>query len=193
MLASKFPPSRQMSAISHQLDVTVTFLSNCSRRGGRGRPMTSKCRKSIFVSLRRERLRMTSQWPSHIYREDVLRRASCLHAILVVVLGHGLYYVASGDGFLAQSEMGGISGFLLRNHYPDFTIEVRARHTQLIFTDSRQKMPPKVAKKHEMCLFDRLTAYPPRTIISDVRSRERPYLSLFWRTLCGFMKKFDTR
>ena len=43
--------------------------------------------KSIFVSFRSERLRMTTQWPSHTYREDVLRRAWWLHAILVVVLG----------------------------------------------------------------------------------------------------------
>ena len=41
--------SRQMWAISHQLDVTVTFLSNCSRRGGRGRPVTNA--QSRFSSV----------------------------------------------------------------------------------------------------------------------------------------------
>ena len=45
----------------------------------------SKRRKSIFVSFRSDRLRMTTRWPSHIYREDVLRRAWWLHAILVVL------------------------------------------------------------------------------------------------------------
>ena len=35
---------------------------------------------------------MTAHWPMHIYREDALRRAWWLHAILVVVWGR------SGDG-----------------------------------------------------------------------------------------------
>ena len=60
--------------------------------------------------------------------------------------------IAGSVGTMAQSEMGGISGFLLRNHYPDFTIEVNARHKQLIFSDSRQKMPPKVARNMK-CVF----------------------------------------
>ena len=45
------------------------------------------CRKSIFVSFRNERLRMTTHWPRYIYREDVLRRAWWLHTILVVIWG----------------------------------------------------------------------------------------------------------
>ena len=45
------------------------------------------CRKSIFVSFRNERLRMTTQWPRYIYREEVLRRKWWLHTILVVVWG----------------------------------------------------------------------------------------------------------
>ena len=40
-LYQKALPSCQMWAISHQLDVTVTFLSDCSRRGGRGWPVTN--------------------------------------------------------------------------------------------------------------------------------------------------------
>ena len=30
-------------------------------------------RKSIFVGFRNERLRMTTPWPSHIYKEEILR------------------------------------------------------------------------------------------------------------------------
>ena len=42
--------------------------------------------------------------------------------------GCGLWLVVGGwvAGNLAQFEMGGISGFLLRNRYPDFTIEQQA-------------------------------------------------------------------
>ena len=74
-----------------------------------------------------ERLRMTTQWPSHAYREDVLRRAYWLYIILGVVW----VWIMAGrrwlGGNVAQRfEMGGISGFLLRNRYPDFTIEQQA-------------------------------------------------------------------
>ena len=41
--------NRQRYAISHVRDCVVTFLSDCSRRGGRGRPVT--CAESRFSSV----------------------------------------------------------------------------------------------------------------------------------------------
>ena len=43
--------------------------------------------KSIFVSFRSERLRMTTHWPSNIYGEEILRWEWWLYTILVVVWG----------------------------------------------------------------------------------------------------------
>ena len=54
----------------------------------RSRLTDDMCRKSIFVSFRSGRLRMTTHWPQHIYREDVLRWAWKLHIILVIVWAH---------------------------------------------------------------------------------------------------------
>ena len=65
----------------------------------------NKYRKSIFVSFRSGRLRMTTHWPQHIYREDVLRWAWWLHIILVVVWGMECDRRWLG-GFLAQSSVG---------------------------------------------------------------------------------------
>ena len=45
------------------------------------------CRKSIFVSFRDERLRMTTKKPLHTHREEILRRAWRLHAIFMVEMG----------------------------------------------------------------------------------------------------------
>ena len=45
------------------------------------------CRKSIFVSFRSERLRITTYWPRHIYREDILRQTWWLYAIFMVEMG----------------------------------------------------------------------------------------------------------
>ena len=56
------------------------------------------CRKSIFVSFRNERLRMTTHWPRYIYREEIMRRAWWLNIILVVVWRRWL------GGILAQSK-----------------------------------------------------------------------------------------
>ena len=53
----------------------------------RSRSAGDMCRKSIFISFRNERLRKTTHWPRHIYREEILRRAWWLHIILVVVWG----------------------------------------------------------------------------------------------------------
>ena len=54
----------------------------------RSRSAGDMCRKSIFVSFRNERLRMTTHWPRHTHREDVLRRAWWLHIILAVIFMH---------------------------------------------------------------------------------------------------------
>ena len=54
----------------------------------RSRSAGDMCRKSIFVSSRNERLRMTTHWPRRIHREDVLRRAWWLHIILAVIFMH---------------------------------------------------------------------------------------------------------
>ena len=55
-------PSRQMWAISHLLDCIVTFLCDCSRRGGRSRPVTNAESRFLSVSgMRGSEWRLTDQ------------------------------------------------------------------------------------------------------------------------------------
>ena len=55
-------------------------------------------------------------------------------------------------GFLAQSEMGVISGFLGRKSKPRKCREVNARHTQLFFTDLGKRRP-RSGTQHEHVSF----------------------------------------
>ena len=78
--------NHQMWAISRLLDCVVTFLCDCSRRGGRGWHMTRR-RKSIFASFRSERLRLKALQLRSTYREDMVSWTWWLRTIMVVVWG----------------------------------------------------------------------------------------------------------